>query len=105
MLHNLQAQSLPGDNAAKAVPEEALKLRIKMLRKFSPFRVVSFCYGSLIVAIAIWAWYIDVRLLHSEREHLLPDILLAIAGMPSSLTADWVYEAWPKSFVGGVQTA
>lgn len=68
-------------------------------------RTVAITYCVLVSVLACWAWYVDIKLLHSEREHLLPDMLLACASMPTSLSLNWVYELWPKSFVGLLQTA
>lgn len=62
-------------------------------------------YAALVGLVACWAWWVDIKLLHSVREHLLPDILLALLTLPSSLTADWVYQRWPASFTGLWQTA
>ncbi len=54
---------------------------------------------SIIVALAmIWAFYVDVRLMHSVREHLLPDIVLALVAFPASLSIAPMYEAWPAFF-------
>ena len=76
-----------------------------MPRNRRVLRMVALCYGALVAVTALWAWYIDIKLLHSEREHLLPDILLAFVSMPSSLAASWIYQNWPGSFVGLAQTA
>lgn len=43
-------------------------------------------YAALVLLIAAWAWYIDVKLLHVDTEHLLPDILLSVVALPMSLT-------------------
>jgi len=55
-------------------------------------------YAILVTTLALWAWYTDVSLLHSQREHLLPDILLAIASMPASLTLEPMSQQWPDLF-------
>jgi hypothetical protein len=34
---------------------------------------------------------------------MLPDIILAMATMPSSLTLEWVYSQWPDTFAGLLQ--
>jgi hypothetical protein len=54
---------------------------------------------------AIWAWYTDVSLLGSEREHVLPDMLLMACGLPTSLLLEPIYIRWPQHFSGLAQTA
>ena len=76
-----------------------------MSRSRSVLRMLTLGYAVLVGLLALWAWWVDIKLLHSEREHLLPNILLALVSMPSSLTMDWVYQRWPASFVGLFQTA
>ena len=55
-------------------------------------------YTVLVSILALWAWYTDVQLLHSPREHLLPDILLAFVSLPTSLSIDLLYQQWPDFF-------
>lgn len=76
-----------------------------MPRSPSVVRIFALGYAILVGLVALWAWWVDVRLLHSEREHLLPDILFVLVSMPSSLTMDWVYQRWPDSFTGLWQIA
>jgi hypothetical protein len=76
-----------------------------MPNNLKPLHIAAVSYGILVLLLSIWAWFIDVKLLHSGREHLLPDVLLGFVGMPSSMTIVWVYEKWPESFVGLWQTA
>ena len=74
--------------------------------RLSPFKFLAICYSAIVCAIALWAWYVDVTLLDSQREHLLPDILLMFCGLPSSLLLDSVFQQWPETFVNGLaQTA
>lgn len=42
-------------------------------------------YAGLLSALALYAWYTDIMLLHSPREHLAPDMVLAFASLPASL--------------------
>jgi len=72
--------------------------------KRSLLRTIAIAYAVLVGLVACWAWYIDVKLLNSAREHLAPDIFLAILTIPSSFTADWIYQRWPESFTGLAQT-
>jgi hypothetical protein len=44
----------------------------------------------VVLLAAAWAWYIDIKLLHDEREHLLPDILLMTVALPTSFTLNLV---------------
>ena len=76
-----------------------------MLKNLKPIQIVSLSYGVLVVLLSIWAGFIDIKFLNSGREHLLPDVLLGLAGMPASMTIVWVYERWPRSFIGLWQTA
>jgi hypothetical protein len=55
-------------------------------------------YAIIVGMAALWAWYTDVRLLHSPREHLLPDILLAFVSLPTSKSLDPLYDRWPSFF-------
>lgn len=71
----------------------------------NPLKAAAVAYVAVAVAIAAWAWCIDLMLLHSEREHLLPDLVLMICGFPSSLLLDSIYDQWPRFFTGLVQTA
>ena len=66
--------------------------------------VAAVAYLGIAGGIAAWAWYIDLTLLASEREHLLPDIVLMICGFPSSLLLHPIYDQWPRFFTGLVQT-
>ena len=56
------------------------------------FRVIAWFYSAVVGAAACWAWVTDIAMLHEEREHLLPDILLALTTMPSSLALGFLYE-------------
>lgn len=59
-------------------------------------------YLVIVLFAAGWAAYIDVTLLHSQREHLAPDILLLILTLPlSSLLTD-LYDAGPDFFSNSV---
>jgi hypothetical protein len=53
-------------------------------------------YAGLLGVFAVFAWYTDVTLLHSPREHLLPDVLLSIASLPASLSLSPLCEHWPN---------
>jgi hypothetical protein len=64
----------------------------------NPLRPIAVIYGVVVLLAAMWALVVDVRLLHSEREHLLPAVLLAFIAMPASLTIGPLYEYWPMIF-------
>ncbi|WP_370660002.1 SCO4225 family membrane protein [Massilia horti] len=49
-----------------------------------------------------WALYTDLTLLHSQREHLAPDILLLIVTLPLSSSLTYLYDALPAFFSGPV---
>jgi hypothetical protein len=61
-------------------------------------RILALLYAAVVGLAALWAWYTDVTLLHSGREHMLPDILLAIVSLPTSNTLDFFYERSPAFF-------
>lgn len=58
-------------------------------------RRLALVYAIVVGAAALWAWYTDVKLLHSAQEHLLPDILLALVTLPSSTLLESLYGRWP----------
>ena len=54
---------------------------------------------AIAVALAIvWAWWVDVTRMHSHREHLAPDLLLAFLGLPASMSTSAVVDLWPGTF-------
>lgn len=55
-------------------------------------------YLIVVLLAASWAIYVDATLLHSEREHLLPDVVLAIVTLPSSYSLGPLFEIWPDFF-------
>ena len=55
-------------------------------------------YAAVVLLAAAWAWYLDIKLLHSEREHLLPDILLWVVALPTSATLLLVGDLLMKPF-------
>ena len=64
----------------------------------NPIRLVALFYNVAIVLAAIWALYVDVTMLHSGREHLLPDVALVVLAWPSSRSLGPLYDAWPQWF-------
>ena len=64
----------------------------------SALQRIAIGYLAIVLLAAAWAVAIDATLLHSQREHLLPDILLAFVTLPSSLSISSVYSAWPAFF-------
>lgn len=54
-------------------------------------KTFAWVYTALVLAISAWAWWIDVSLMASSKEHLLPDMLLAFTGIPLSLTLNAFY--------------
>ena len=69
-----------------------------MPHKNSPLRSVAAVYGVVVLLAATWAVIVDVRLLYSQREHLLPDVVLALINFPTSLTVGPLYMCWPEVF-------
>lgn len=70
-----------------------------------PLKTAAVAYLGVAGVVVAWAWYIDLSLLGSPREHLLPDLVLMICGLPSSLLLGPIYGQWPGSFNGLAQTA
>ncbi len=62
------------------------------------FRKLAVAYAILVGLVACWAWYVDVRLLHSTREHLAPDLVLLFMSLPASLSLPRLCETWPTLF-------
>jgi len=62
------------------------------------FRLFAWCYAVVVLVAAIYAWGFDVALRNDPREHLLPDVLLAISTMPMSLTMGSLYSVAPRFF-------
>jgi hypothetical protein len=62
-------------------------------------RLLVLVYGLVFLVASIWAWWVDVTMLHSEQEHLLPNLLLFFVGAPLSLLLDKVMPSVP-SLVG-----
>ena len=60
-------------------------------------RMVARAYAILVVVLLAYAWYVDIRLQDSEREHLLADMLLTLASLPSSLSLDFFYRNWTST--------
>jgi hypothetical protein len=64
-----------------------------------PLRLIAMAYGGVVLFAAVWAVFVDIRMLHSEREHLLPDVVLALITMPlSETTLSPLYRSWPGVF-------
>jgi len=48
-------------------------------------------YAGVVAGLLIYAWYIDISLQASQREHMLGDMLLSFASLPASLSLGFVY--------------
>jgi len=66
-------------------------------------RYVAFAYAVAVALAAIWAWCVNLRMLHSAQEHLLPGVLLAVVSMPMSQSLGPLYDHWPAYFSGLMQ--
>lgn len=62
-------------------------------------RIVARAYASLLVLSGAWAWWIDVSMRNSKIEHLLPDVVLLMLTLPSSLLLPPLCESNPKFFL------
>jgi hypothetical protein len=64
----------------------------------SALQRIAIGYLAIVVLAAGWAVSAAALFFHSEREHLLPSTLLALATSPSSLSVSALYRAWPAFF-------
>jgi hypothetical protein len=71
-----------------------------MKRAAQILRLFATTYLVVILLAAGWAFYTDLTLLHSQREHLAPDILLLIVTLPLSSSLTFLYDALPEFFSG-----
>lgn len=69
-----------------------------MRREFTLVRLLAWLYTAFISLLIAWAWYVDIKWFHSEREHLLPDFLLFFAALPLSFSVSLVYDLWTEIF-------
>jgi hypothetical protein len=60
--------------------------------------LISRGYAAMVSALALWAWYIDIKFVNSQTEHLLPNVCLAFTTLPASLTLGIMYEHWQNLF-------
>lgn len=60
--------------------------------------VLAITYVVVVLLAAAWALYVDATLLHSHREHLLPDTVLAVVTLPLSCSLDLLFKNWPDIF-------
>jgi hypothetical protein len=67
-------------------------------RQLRVFRILAVGYGSIVGAASAWAWYVDAKLLHNPREHLLPDMVLSLVSLPMSLSLGPLYDRWSEFF-------
>lgn len=61
-------------------------------------RIFGVAYAAIVGLAVLWAWYTDIRLLHSLKEHLLPDLLLELVSLPLSKSLEPLYDKWPALF-------
>ena len=59
-------------------------------------RTLAMLYAAVVGSAAVWAWYTDVSLLHSVREHMVPELLLACVSFPLSYTLGPLCEHFPN---------
>jgi hypothetical protein len=61
-------------------------------------RFIASAYGAIVLLATAWALVVDVLWANSQREHLLPDVVLTSLALPMSLTLDPMYQRWPEIF-------
>jgi hypothetical protein len=57
-------------------------------------RLIARGYAALIVLVFACAWIAEIHLQRSPQEHLLLDMLVAIAAMPSTFGVVYFGDAW-----------
>lgn len=60
--------------------------------------LISRGYAVTVCVFGLWAWYVDIKFINSKTEHLLPDVCLACATLPASMTLGIMYEHWQNLF-------
>jgi hypothetical protein len=65
-------------------------------------RVIAWAYTITVIAAGLFAWIVDIRLLHDHGEHMLPDMIFLLTALPLSLTVDLAYDLWPSLFNSAV---
>jgi hypothetical protein len=53
-------------------------------------RLLATAYAVLVGLVAAWAWYTDLTLWNSAREHLLPDFVLMYVTAPASYSVNFI---------------
>jgi len=62
------------------------------------FRLIAWSYALIVLLAASFAWYVDIRLLNTGYEHMLPDFLLMFITLTASLSLGPLYESFPSFF-------
>jgi hypothetical protein len=57
-------------------------------------RALAKAYAIVMAFALAYAWWIEITLRNSNREHLLGEMLLAFASFPASLTLNVLYDGW-----------
>jgi hypothetical protein len=55
-------------------------------------RGIAKVYAAVVAVLLTYAWYIDISMQTSQREHLLGDMLLSFAALPASLSVGFFYD-------------
>jgi len=53
-------------------------------------------YLMIVLFASSWASFAELVLRHSQREHMVPSLLLAFFTLPSSYSVGYLCEAWPE---------
>ena len=61
-------------------------------------RILAIVYTTIAVAALLYAWSVDIWMLHSPVEHMLPDLLLYLVTLPLSLVCGPLYRITPGLF-------
>jgi hypothetical protein len=61
-------------------------------------KFIAVIYAALITISISLAWWTDIRLQYSVREHLLPDILLGLLAMPTTAVLTILFQWFPEAF-------
>jgi hypothetical protein len=61
-------------------------------------KILATLYAVLVTLAACLAWWVDITLQYSSKEHLLPDVLLFGMTLPSSMLLPFLFDAFPLVF-------
>jgi hypothetical protein len=61
-------------------------------------KILATIYAMLVTLAACLAWWVDIKLQYSSKEHLLPDVVLFGMTLPSSMLLPFLSDSFPDVF-------